>query len=74
MNVSKHMTIINVMFIVADTIIAALAIIAFGWGAAHFERWWILLFTILPLVMYSSKSIVVEKDIEDAQKGSGNDA
>ena len=65
---SNRLLAINITITVADTIIAALAICAFGWGAWFFGKWWILLFTFIPLALFNGHSIVVNKDIEDAQK------
>jgi hypothetical protein len=69
---SNRLLAINITFAVVDTIIAALAICAFGWGAWHFGRWWLLLFTIVPLMLFQGHSIIVDADIEAARKGSDN--
>lgn len=53
------MFIINVIKAVFDALISALAIVWCAWGASHFEHWWILLFSILPLLLYYSAGIVV---------------
>jgi hypothetical protein len=58
---------------IADTIIAALTISGFGWGAYHFDRWWILLFTIIPLALFNQHSIIVDRDVE-AARGGGSDS
>ena len=65
---------LNITYAIVDTIIAALAICAFGWGAWFFGRWWIMLFTILPLMLFNTHSAIVSADIEAAQKGGDNDA
>ena len=53
------MFIINIIKAIADTIISALGIMGFIYGANVFQRWWILLFVILPLAFYYSSGIVV---------------
>lgn len=63
---------LNITYAVVDTIIAALAICAFGWGAWFFGRWWIMLFTILPLMLFNTHSAIVEADIEAAKEGGEN--
>ena len=65
---------LNIIYAVVDTIIAALAICAFGWGAWHFEKWWILAFSIIPLLCFNTHSAIVEADIEAASGGSDNDS
>ena len=53
------MFVINIIKAIADLIISALGIMGFIYGANMFQRWWILLFAILPLAMYYSSGIVV---------------
>ena len=65
---------LNITYAIVDTIIAALAICAFGWGAWFFGRWWIMLFTILPLMLFNTHSAIVDADIEAAQKGSDSNS
>lgn len=56
------MFVINIIKAIADTIISALGIMGFIYGANVFQRWWILLFVILPLAFYYSSGIVVIGD------------
>lgn len=65
---------LNITYAIVDTIIAALAICAFGWGSWHFERWWMLLFTIIPLGLFNSHSVIVESGIDAAEKGSDSNS
>ncbi len=65
---------LNITYAIVDTIIAALAICAFGWGAWFFGRWWIMLFTILPLMLFNTHSAIIDADIEAAQKGSDSNS
>ena len=53
------MFVINIIKAIADVIISALGIMGFIYGANVFQRWWILLFVILPLAFYYSSGIVV---------------
>ena len=68
----KHMFIINIIKAIADTIISALGIMGFIYGANVFQRWWILLFVILPLAFYYSSGIVVLG--EPVEEGGENDS
>lgn len=63
---------LNITYAVVDTIIAALAICGFGWGSWFFGKWWMLCFSIIPLVLFNSHSAIVEADIEAAKEGSDN--
>ena len=56
------MFVINIIKAIADVIISALGIMGFIYGANVFQRWWILLFVILPLAFYYSSGIVVIGD------------
>ena len=56
------MFILNIIKAITDVIIAALAIMGFIYGANVFQRWWILLFTFIPLALYSSSGIIVLAD------------
>lgn len=53
------MFVINIIKAIADVIISALGITGFIYGANVFQRWWILLFAVIPLLMYYSSGIVV---------------
>jgi len=71
---SNKLLALNITYAVVDTIIAALAICGFIFGAWHFGRWWIILFTIIPLALFNSHSAIVDADIEAAKKGGEADA
>ena len=65
---SKSLVVINFLWAIVDTIICAMAIALFGWGAWHFEKWWILLFDIIPLMFFSRHSLIVDTDIHRASE------
>ncbi len=71
---SNRLLALNITYAIIDTIIAALSICAFGWGAYFFDKWWMLCFCIIPLVFFNTHSAIVDADIEAAQKGSENDS
>lgn len=71
---SKKLLALNIVYAIMDTIIAALAICGFGWGAWYFGKWWILLFTFVPLALFSTHSAIIEADIAEAKKGGDTDA
>lgn len=60
--IDKRMFIINVIKAVFDALVSVFAILGCAWGANHFSRWWILLFAILPMLLYYSSGIVVIGD------------
>ena len=64
---SKSLTAINIIFAVTDTLISALAIVCFGWGAWFFNHWWVLAFTIIPLALFHQHSLVIDADLEAAK-------
>ena len=59
---------LNTILAIVDTLIAALAILAFAWGSRYFERWWMLLFTIVPLILFNTHTLVLETPTEGGEK------
>ena len=66
------MFVINIIKSIADLVISALGILGCVYCANVFQRWWILLFAILPLAMYYSSGIVVLG--EPVEEGGENDS
>ena len=71
---SKKLFVINIVLAVVDTIICALGIVAFALGAVHFERWWILCFALVPLLLFNTHTLVIDSELEEAQKGDENNS
>ena len=61
----KRLFALNTILAVVDTMVAALAIIAFAWGSWNFDRWWMLLFTIVPLALFNTHTLVFYAEEED---------
>lgn len=69
---SRSLLAINILWAIADTAVCVLAVLAFAWGASHFERWWLLLFTIVPLLMFSKHTLIVDADLQRAEEVNHN--
>ena len=65
---SKPLVLINTLWAVLDTVVCCLAVCAFGWGAYHFDKWWLLLFMIVPLAVFNQHSLVLDSDIQRARE------
>lgn len=65
---------LNIVFAITDTIIAALSILAFVWCSWRFGKWWIILFAVVPMVLFNSHTAIINADIEAAQKGDENNS
>ena len=65
---SKSLVVINIIWAVIDTLICALAVVAFAWGAFYFGKWWVLLFNIIPLALFNQHSLIVNADLERAEE------
>ena len=65
----KQLFRINILFAIADFLICGLGLAVFAWAAFFFARWWITLFCVIPLAFYSSRGIIIDADVEEAQKG-----
>ena len=64
----------NIIFAIADTIMCGLAVVGLCFGAYHFDRWWILLFTIVPLLLFNSPQLVLDADYEQVEGRGDEDA
>lgn len=65
---SKPLAAINIIWAIGDVIVCSLAILAFGWGAWFFGKWWLLLFAIIPLALFNQHSLIVNADLERGEK------
>jgi hypothetical protein len=65
---------LNIVFAIADTIIAALSILAFVWCSWRFDKWWIILFAVVPMALFNAHTAIINSDIEEAQKGDENNS
>lgn len=77
----KKFFVLNICYAVFDTILSGAGIALFGWCAWHFEKWWMVLFALIPLALYTQHSVIIDADIRQAevdklspQKGGDNDA
>lgn len=61
---SKSLTAINIILVVTDLILSALCVMAFAWASFFFSKWWLVLFTLIPVMAYSHHSIIIESDIQ----------
>lgn len=64
---SKSLTAINIILVVTDLILSALCVMAFAWASFFFDKWWLVLFTLIPVMAYSHHSIIIESDIQQDQ-------
>lgn len=60
----KRILIINIVITFCDFLICALGMAVFGWAAFFFGKWWISLFGVIPLTLYSSHGLLVDSDIQ----------
>ena len=66
---NNKLFVINIIWAVFDTFISALAVIASAYASLHFEKWWILFFMLVPLMLFNRHTLIINEDIEVAQKG-----
>lgn len=71
---SKRLAIINIIIAVADALICLVAITMFAYAAIHFGKWWITLFSFIPLLLFSSHTLIVDADFDAAMEGGENDS
>ena len=61
---TKRLLIINVVYAVVDTLLFAIGICGFTLCAIHFGKWWLVLFNLLPLSLFSRHSLIIDNDLE----------
>lgn len=64
---SKNLTIINVLWTVADTLICIVGISVFLWATWYFNKWWLLPLAIIPLALFNQHSLVIDSEVETAK-------
>lgn len=64
---------LNIIFAVFDVLLGLSGIALFAWAAWFFCKWWLTLFALMPLALYNSHSLIIDDDIEAAQKGGEQD-
>lgn len=69
----KNLLAINIIITIADTLVCLAAVTVFGFAAIHFSKWWITLFSFVPLLLFNSHSLIIDADL-DAAKGGESDA
>lgn len=65
---------LNIIIAIVDTIIAALSIVAFFAMAYSTQKWWIMLFALIPLMLFNNHAVVLltnDKKEEDDDAGRG---
>ena len=65
---------LNRLLAVTDTIVSVVAILAFGACAWYFEKWGIVLFAIIPLILFYSHTLVLDADYMPVEKDGDGDA
>jgi len=64
---NKHLTILNIAYAVVDMLVCLAACACFFFTSRYFGRWWIMLFSIIPLCLFNHRSLVLEADIQQAK-------
>lgn len=64
---SKTLAVINIFLVIADLVLSALAVCAFAWCSVYFQKWWIILFTLVPVILYNNHSVIIDSDIRQSK-------
>lgn len=64
---SKTLAVINIFLVITDLILSAIAVCAFAWCAVYFHKWWIILFTLVPVILYNNHSVILDSDVRQAR-------
>ena len=68
MMMNKYLFVLNIICTVSELIVCCAVIFGFVFCAYHFGRWWISLFTIVPLLGYNGWKMIID---EREQKNGG---
>ena len=60
---------LNMTFAIVDTLVCILAVLCFGYSAIVFQRWWVNLFSFLPLLLFHAHPLVIENGGEEEDDG-----
>ena len=69
---SKQLETLNIIYAIVDTLVCLVAIVGFAWAALYFGKWWIVLFSFVPLLLFSSHTLIVDSDLEPDKDGDEN--
>jgi hypothetical protein len=58
---SNKIFVLNILFSVLETLICAMCICVFAFMAYHFDKWWISLFSIFPVMGYNGWKMIAEE-------------
>ena len=70
---SQRLLTINVVYAIVDTLIFAIGICGFTLCALHFGKWWLVLFNLLPLSLFSRHSLIIDNDLELAAQATNEE-
>lgn len=65
---------LNRILAISDTIVSVIAILTLGACAWYFNKWWIVLFSIIPLLLFYSRPMVMDADYEQVEGGGDKNA
>ena len=59
---------LNTTYAIVDTLVCLATIVCFGLSAYLYGKWWICLFNLFPLIIYSRHTIVIDNDISEQEE------
>jgi fatty acid desaturase len=62
---SKEIKTINILYAITDTLVCILAVACFGAAAYLFNKWWIVLFNLVPLFLFFSHTLIIDSQIKE---------
>ena len=71
---SKKLVLINMVMVVFDFLISLACVALFAYCAVHFGHWWVGLFALIPLALFSGHGLIIDADLAEAQKGDDDGA
>ena len=71
---SKRMVFLNVLMAMLEFLICLSVIAGFSYAAYHFAKWWINIFSLIPLLLFSGHGLIIDADLKEAEGGEEDNA
>ena len=65
---SDKVYVLNIVYAIVDTIVCTLGIVGFSLAAYWFGKWWIMVFNLVPLALFSSHTLLIDSDLKKLEE------
>lgn len=58
----------NMVMTLADMIVSLASIAVFTFVAFHFDKWWVILFGLLPTIMFYNRGVILDTVVDKVEE------